>query len=293
MANFGGQRELFMAAPATEVDTNATITSVTITASEPVDIDLDRLVIQAGKDGASEEEGPANDFVNEMRIASLKIRNSIQLIRGQNTVVCPAAPFSGVRGIPSGINFGVWRLETGDTVEFDLTILGTGLSSSVSLGAPCLPCNSRGPNPARPSWNPTYTGSPVKQLAKTASGDIVMTFDADGLVDLDSLIVSAASQSDQAAVQGMPLAAEATVGLTGLALPSGDALVIGKNTPSAPLQAWAPARSFTWSRFGLYQVNAGSTVTASVTLSGLNTYDLQMGARFYPNSGPANKGGCY
>ena len=292
MANFMGQRELFMAAPATTVDTGAGGASVTITASEPVDLDLDRLVIQAGKDGAGKSEGPAHDFAAEARILSIKVRNSIQLIRGQNTVVCPAAPFSGVRGIPSGINFGVWRLETGDTVEFDISLLGTALDSTVSLGAPCLPCNSRGPNPARPNWNPVYTGSPVTQIAKTASGTITMTFDADGLVDLDSLVAHCSSLEDVAAVQGEPLAAEACIGVTSINLPSGDALVIGKNTPSAPLQAWAPARSFTWSRFGLYQVNAGSTVEMGVTASGLNTFDLSMGARFYPNSGPANKGGC-
>ena len=91
----GGARQLVMAsAIAAALDTD-TAEEVTLTVSEPGVLDLDTLCIFAG--ATAVELYASQDFSLYTRIDSIKINNSLQLLRGRN--IASAAGTAGAPGI--------------------------------------------------------------------------------------------------------------------------------------------------------------------------------------------------
>ena len=204
----------------------------------------------------------------------------------------PAGAFGAYRGIAKGIPLGKWSVETGDTVQFDLELDGTGLQTVAQVGIPFLPRNGRGASPPIPTWAPTYSASPATAAAAAATGETVqIEFDEDGIADLTSLQLAATVQPG-ATVQP-DLDGATAIAISSIALPSGDNVVVGQNAKRAPGSIFAAGlRSYSWVNFGAYNVSAGSTIVVTFDNNAAEALDVVAGLRFYPKNGPANRNRC-
>lgn len=294
MAFNTGQRELVMGAPAQNGASGAAnAVTCTITASEPGIFDMDRMCVGVFIDDA---EIQGADLTNQAMVTSLLIQNSIELIRGRNTPAAPTSVFTGTRGIASAIPLGKFALQTGDTIAATISTGGTaGIDWSATFGAPFLPRNSRGASTPLPSWQPVYAASPLTNIATAGApgtptaGQLTITFDEDGVMDLTSLQLGGINEVGNI---GAGTYKDGLGGCTvaSITLPSSNEVVVGQNTPEVPATMWAPGRSYTWNNFGAYAVSAGSTLTVTVNNYLVDDVDVSAGLRFFPKGGPAIRG---
>lgn len=282
MAFNTGERELVMASPSQAGDTANDVT-LTITASEPGILDLDRLVLQVSID---EAEIQGTDFADQGFCTGLLVQNSLQLIRGRNNPEAPTQVWSGTRGISGAMPLGRVTLETGDTIAAGYHVDGTDVDYTATLGAPFLPRNSRGMSLPVPNWQPVYAASPATAIAAAGNGTITITFDEDGIMDLTSLQMGGLNATANIG-NGTYKDATGLLQVTSLALPSSNEIIVGQNTPVAPGTMWGANRSYTWAAFGSYAVSAGSTLVATVSNAGVDVVNASLGLRFFPQGGPA------
>jgi len=285
-------RQLVMASPSGGGAAGAN-TTFTITCSEPGILHADGLVL--GSAASSGINTPSADLVPTGAVTSVLAYNAIELVRGRNTVTVPSGAFSAYRGINS-VRLGDWKMQAGDT--FAVTFDEDGDETAAYLGsiaAPFSPAMSRGGVP-EPNTPCTYAGSPVLDLSADGQGNATLTFDEDGIFSLASL--------QSRVMLDLTAAAGAAVGpwidgsvicdITGITLPSGNALIIGQNTPACPAAFFASAyRKYSFADLGSIPVSAGDTIVVSYDNNETQEGAVaSFGGRFYPAAPVARAGRC-
>ena len=285
-------RQLVMASPAGGAAA-AGNTTYTITASEPGVLHTDTLCIGAG--WVTGVNSPSPDMVPWNGVTSILAYNAIELVRGRNTVVVPSGAFSAYRGLNS-IRLGDWKMQAGDTFAVTFDDDSTNGAAYVgSIAAAFSPAMSRG-GVLEPDGPCTYAGSPIASPSTGATGSCVLTFDEDGIFALSSLtsrVQLALGDSGSAGV-GQWVDGNAITDITGITLPSGNALIIGQNTPVCPASFFAAGlRNYSFAKLGAIPVSAGDTITIGYDLNQTQEAAvISWGGRFYPNSPVTRAGRC-
>ncbi len=293
----GGARQLVMAsAIAAALDTD-TAEEVTLTVSEPGVLDLDTLCIFAG--ATAVELYASQDFSLYTRIDSIKINNSLQLLRGRNiasaagTAGAPGGAFSAYRQL-NQIPLGQWDMDTADTVTIGLSVGGTGIAANTSFAAAFTPKDrGRGNSPVLIAKRPySYVGSPVAEIAAAGSGTNTITFDADGWMSLSSLNIGGLSDETpgSAGLSSDPCGVST---ITSITLPNGSNVLIGQNSPNAPAAMFgAGQRAFSFADLGVYPVSAGSTLAVALKNHSADVVNTNIGVRFLDKKDVASVDGC-
>lgn len=276
-------REFLLASPLSPALNAGAAPSVsTITASENGVVHLDRLLVGAA--AVNEQAGyDTNDLNAAMQVDGLLINGSIELIRGRNAPGAPGGVFSPERQRPV-ISLGDWVFGTGDTVAMTAQITNPGTNGVLATCAPFSPRNKRlgytGPVPA---VRETYAGSPVVGIGGGGgAGNLVITFDQDGVCDLSSLFVSCAPNPKGAG--GNNYSDLTGCYVTQITLPSGDQLILGQAQFGVPAAIFSAARTGNWWSPGLEWVSAGSTVVVGVNQAAAQPANFAAGLPFYPGS---------
>jgi len=275
-------RDIILGSPENGGAAGAAVT-YTITASEPGIFHADSLVLQVGYVEATNT--PTPDLTPYGSVTSILAYNAIELIRGRNTPSAPSGAFSGYRGINS-LRLGDWKMQAGDTFAVTFTddsVNGNATRGSVAGGF--TPSMSRG-GVLEPQGNATYASSPVTDLAAGAAGTCVLTFDEDGIFALNSLQsrVLIDLVADGAAAVGPWDDGSAITQITGITLPSGNAVVIGANSGVCPATMFAAGlRSYSFANLGAISVSAGDTITVAYDYDNTDVgANVSFGGRFYP-----------
>ena len=293
MAFNTGQRELVMGSDVQNGASGAAnAVTCTITASEPGSFDMERAVFGIMGDDANIQGA---DFTNQGMVTSILVQNSIELIRGRNNPAAPTSAFTGTRGIASAIPLGKFALQTGDTIAATISTGGCAVAWSAPVAAPDLPRNSRGASTPLPAWQPTYAASPLTNIATAGApgtgtaGNLTITFDEDGVMDLTSLHLGGINETGNIG-NGTYKDGLGGCNVSSIQLPSSNVVLVGQNNPASPATMWAPGRSYTWANFGAYAVSAGSTLVVTVNNFLPDDVDVSAGLRFFPKGGPAIRG---
>jgi len=276
-------REFLLASPLSpNLTTGAPPSIATITASENGVVHLDRLLVGAA--ATNEQIGyDTNDLNAAMQVDGVLINGSIELIRGRNAPGAPGGVFSPARQ-QSVISLGDWVFGTGDTVAMTAQTTNPGSAGVLSICAPFSPRNKRlGYTGVVPAVRETYAGSPVIGVAGAGgAGNIVITFDQDGVCDLSSLFVSCAPNPKAAG--GNNYADLTGAYVTQITLPSGDQLILGQAQFGVPAAIFSPFRSGHWWSPGFEWVSAGSTVVVAVNQAAAQPANFAAGLPFYPGT---------
>ena len=275
-------RELLCAGGlATALDTDADQDSK-ITASEPGVLHVGRLLFFAGQE--ADVAGYSDlDISMGLQISSLQYNGSEQLIRGRNTAAPPASVFSPYR-LGRVVDLGDYAFSTGDTLSMTVQAQGSGLVGQFAACAPFSPRNKRpGYVGALPSGRMSWAGSPTSQVAATASTDLSLTADADGILDLSNLVIRC--QLDAAGNGAFGPNTLATTVVTQITLPSGDSLIVGQSQGGVAGSIFRGNRASNWVQFGYEAVSAGSVVKIGVTNIGADIANYSWGCPFIPANG--------
>ena len=228
----------------------------------------------------------SHDLSEAMQVRSILINGSTELIRGRNTPEPPASVFSPKRA-HRFLDLGDWAFSTGDTVAFQLSVIGTNVTSESTIAFPYSPRNIRegyiGP---MPHSKMSYAGSPTTAVAASGTADLTITFDADGVIDLDMLSVYCIN--DQAATGEYGPEALGSLLITQITLPSNQQLVIGQAPGGVAGSSFRASRNGNWFSLGKLFVSAGSTLVVGVDSASVDAGDASCGVPFWPSDG---KGG--
>jgi hypothetical protein len=259
----------------------------TITISENGVLDLGRLQFFAAEN--SDIVGYSSHDLSECcEVSSILINGSTELIRARNTPAPPASVFSPNRA-QRFLDLGQWAFSTGDTVAFTVQVQGSNVTGDCAFAAPFMPRNVRegyiGP---MPTSKMQYAGSPTSQLAASATGDVVCTFDSDGVVDLNGLVVRACD--DQAATGEYGPESLDTTLITQITTPGSQQLIVGQSPGGCPAATFRATRNGNWVNLGKLWVSAGSTLTLGIESTSVDVKNVSFGLPFWPADG--QKGIC-
>lgn len=269
-----------MASPLT---TGATgLLAATLQAATSGDADLDRLLMVAAP--VTIAAGLPLDLLPILRVRSLLVQSELEMIRGSGTVSGPGGSFSPLR-LYSPIQLGRQAMESKDVIDLS-AFAAPGVNWGLSFAVPFVPSSKARARASRF----VQPGTPHRYVASTEAsavptGTITMTFDASGVVDLDSLqlLGTCTPPVDNF---GQELLA-ATV-LTSITLPTGDQLILGSGgTPAVPANTFAFGRDRNWVHFGQFQVSNGEAITIGYNYFGdaaVAGEIFSAGCRFYPSA---------
>jgi hypothetical protein len=279
--------ELIAASPvAAALDTDADEV-VTITISENGVLDLGRLQFWACEN--SDIVGYSSHDLSECaEVSSILINGSTEIIRARNTPAPPASVFSPLRA-QRFLDLGQWAFSTGDTVAFTVQVQGANVTGDCTFAAPFLPRNVRegyiGP---MPTSKMQFAGSPTSQLAASAAGDLTCTFDADGVVDLDMLVIRA--MDDQAATGEYGPESLDSLLVTQITTPGSQQLIVGQAPGGCSGLTFRASRTGNWVSMGKLWVSAGSTLVVGIDNNSVDIKNASFGLPFWPADG--QKGIC-
>ena len=276
-------REFLLGSPLSPaLNPGAGPSQTTIAASENGVVHLDRL--QIGAVASSEQVGYSGfDLTEMLEVNNLLVNGSIELIRGRNNPGAPGSVFSPLRDTPV-INLGDWAFGTGDTVAMNAQIQGTGpINGAFTIAAPFTPRNKRlGYTGAIPAVRQTYAGAQAQGIGPGGNAPVTITFDQDGVADLNSLVVSCGYD---ALVNGVtPYAQLASSFVQQITLPSGDQLILGQGVFGVSSLIFSATRAGNWWSPGFEFVSAGSQIQILVTNQGTQNGSYTAGMPFYPSS---------
>ena len=259
----------------------------TITISENGVLDLGRLQFFAAEN--SDIVGYSSHDLSECcEVSSILINGSTELIRARNAAAPPASVFSPNRA-QRFLDLGQWAFSTGDTVAFTVQVQGSNVTGDCAFAAPFMPRNVRegyiGP---MPTSKMQYAGSPTSQLAASATGDITCTFDSDGVVDLNGLVVRACA--DQAATGEYGPESLDTTLITQITTPGSQQLIVGQSPGGCPAATFRATRNGNWVNLGKLWVSAGSTLVLGIESTSVDVKNVSFGVPFWPADG--QKGIC-
>ena len=275
-------REFLLASPLAAGLNTAAPQTATITASENGVVHLDRLLVGAG---ATNEQAGYNgyDLGLGLEVQGLLVNGSIELIRGRNNPSAPGSVFSPKRERPV-IALGDWAFGTGDTLALLGEVQGVGVTGQMVIATPFSPRNKReGYIGALPAVRQTYAGSPNTAIAAGATVNVTITFDQDGVADLDSLIVRGMYANNAAGSNDYDQLSGAFVNQ--ITLPSGDQLILGQGVFGVAASIFAGTRAGNWWSPGKEWVSAGSTIVFSINNFTPVNADFSVGCPFYPAAG--------
>jgi hypothetical protein len=258
---------------------------VTITISENGVLDLGRLQFWAAEN--SDIVGYSSHDLSECaQVTSILINGSTELIRGRNTAAPPASVFSPYRA-QRFLDLGEWAFSTGDTVAFTIQVQGTNITGDCTFAAPFMPRNIRegyvGP---MPTSKMQYTGSPVSEIAASATANLTATFDADGVVDLDGICFRA--MDDQAATGEYGPESLSSLLVTQITTPGNQQLIVGQAPGGISGATFRATRNGNWVHLGKLWVSAGSTLVCGVDNNSVDVKNASFGLPYWPADG---KGG--
>lgn len=277
------QRELLVGSPiATALDTG-TPETVTVTANEQMDIDLDRPLVFAGLN--------ADIIYGQLGYGQLIFTPSLQLkgrarqlVRGAAGAMYPVSwgvPRAVVRPTP----IGGWRSwGGGETIALMLQVEGTNFTGDAALAYPCLPSGGMVGPVIRPRGFPTMLAGVPQTVAAGGAGTLTLTPDADGYIDLSGIVINGLSNEATATTGRFQDAVRGSF-MTSLELPNGSDLLIGQGTPVAPLGVFHASRNANYFEPGFLKISNGTNVTVSFTNNGPDIADFTIGAPFWPSDG--------
>jgi len=189
------QREVILAAAMQATIDSGTAAVITITAPEDGIADLARLAVLVQDDDASQATGTGVvclDITQICRIQAITLDGAVLFLRGRNTPSAPAGAFAVNRN-KNFVGLPKLRLKTGAVLTISVIFIQTAVDARGSACLPFAPDRLAGMTDAglMDGLNEVYVGSPevvVTDVDGTAT-PLTITFDADGLVDLDRLIV--------------------------------------------------------------------------------------------------------
>ena len=276
-------REFLMASPLSGGLNTGVPQVSTITASENGVAHLDRLLVGAAS--TVDVVGyNGYDLGLNMEVQSLLINGSIELIRGRNAPASPGSIFSPARVRPI-VSLGDWTFGTGDTVALTGQVAGAGILGNLTTAVPFSPRNVRlGYTGVPPASRATFAGSPAVAIAGGAALNVTVTFDQDGIADLDSMIVSGGP--NPSAVAGASISHDALTGayVTQITLPSGDQIILGQAQFGAAASIFSATRPGNWFSPGQEWVSAGSQIVFNIANVAAQGCSFQVGMPFYPGT---------
>ena len=227
------------------------------------------------------------DLTECCEVTSILINGSTELLRGRNNPSAPSGVFSPMRN-HRFLDLGDWAFSTGDTVAFTVTMGGTNLASEATMAFPFMPRNIRegyiGP---MPQSKMSYAGSPTSaNIAASGAVDLTITFDQDGVVNLDDLVVY--SINNQAATGEYGPEALSSLLVTQITLPSNQQIVVGQAPGGVAGASFRATRNGNWFSLGRLFVSAGSQLVVGVDNASVDIADASCGIPFWPADG---KGG--
>jgi len=272
-------REFLLASPLNVgFNTGAGPQNATIAASENGVVHLDRTLILAA--ATNEQAGYTGwDLSESAVVGGFLVNGSIELIRGRNAPQPPTSIFSAYRQRPV-VSFGDWSFGTGDTVQLTSTIGGAGITGNLGVCAPFSPRNRRlGYTGVLPAVRQTFAGSPAVGIAAAAAANLVITFDQDGVADLDSLVVFGGYNNNAAGTNAYDSLGGSIV--TQITLPSGDQLILGQAQGGVASSIFSATRAGNWWSPGKEFVSAGSTITIGLSNVASQAGTFSAGLPFY------------
>jgi len=288
-ANLYPGRELIMCSPTGTVGVGSTGT-VTLTVSEPGRLMLSRLVVSASYATATSAATIA--AIDTLNISSLQINGAEQLIRGRNSLAAPAGAFSAYRGI-NNIGLPDVMMNASDTLTIVCGSEATQTGAiDFSMAAAFQPSNIR-LSVDQPGGTAYYAASTVAEIAaNTAGGTATWTADESGVVALGSLQYrSSLDLASAGGAAGDWADADMSSEISSIKLPTGNALVIGQNTPVLNGSYLAAGkRSYTWFNGGAIRCNGGDTIVFTINNAAPDVANTSFGFRFYPDIRPTFDG---
>jgi len=273
-------RQIILGSPVATLSSASNV-DLTITCNEPGTLHLDTLCISAGQITAARSmQASLTDYI---AATSALVFGSIELIRGRNSVVAPAGAFSPYRSL-NQIRLGDWPVQAGDTFAVNIaSTIANSTAAECTMSAAFSPSTRRG-GVAEPGGASTYAGSPTSEGLATSTGNAVtLTFDEAGVFALGSLNVMASSDHTAAGTEGYWTDAASWCQITDIALPSGNKILVGNNTPTmSPASFSAGLRAFSWAALGAIPVSASDTIVITWDNPGATDVNLSFGGRFSP-----------
>jgi hypothetical protein len=240
------------------------VATVTLSFSEPGEIDLDRLVICMAADGTAVGNQVEN-LLNVANITSMELNGSEILVRGRNTPASPASIFSVLR--PSNfVGLGKRRVSSSDTlaITLDASDYAGTVDFSATACVPMFPDRFRGKTLLRlPAGNEVIQASPLTAISAKTATALTITCDASGFVDLSRLAVQISIPGTSNLNSNEGAIADTWANLAQLAVRSDYNIVIGQGTPVAPLVSTGH-RLRNWFNPGIHKVSAGDSITVTV-----------------------------
>ncbi len=296
-------RERLACSPNTQLaDVGGGANTVVLQMSQAGTVDLDRLLI-----GAMSTDPVANqstiDLTPLVRVGSIRLRNTVELIRGDSSsaspVQAPGGVFNPLRSY-TPVRLGKVHLEARETIAINLHLNAAGVTAVGSFAVPYVPDEPYqiGVGEANLAGREhSYAGATLETIAPppaAQTADVTISFDGNGVADLSSLqiLASADPTADfkQDVVAGLQVQSILIPGrnelITGVDGGAGAELAV----PGPVFSAFGRRNS--WVDFGPVGVTQSNTVVVKIhnrtDLSGppaINT-QVTVGMRFYPE-GPS------
>lgn len=274
-------REFLLGSPLVNPNSGGGPQIAQITASENGVVHMDRL--QLGTVATNAQPGYSGfDLTEITEVTSLLVNGSIELIRGRNNPGAPGAAFSPRRETPV-IALGDWSFGTGDTVALSGQIQGTGINAAMSVAAPFSPRNQRlGYTGVIPAVRQTFAAAQPQFINPGAQNPVTITFDQDGVADLNSLVAQCGY--NQVAAGTTPYEMLASSYVNQITLPSGDQLILGQGVFGVSSLIFSATRAGNWWSPGFEWVSAGSTIVVQMSNQGTQPGSYTVGCPFFPSS---------
>lgn len=260
-------RQVLLCALPAALNSGAGPAAMVFTASEKGTPSFAAMVIAAG--ATNDSAAPSRDFSDRLTINNMLFKNRIEFLKGRGVggnppqaqnMWCPRRAIARWTGIDSA---GV--INTGDTLAILAELDNAGLLGANTFGTAACAFM-----PANPSIQASKPGAPfvpvgaqqLLNLAPGANGQLVHTFDEDGVADLSNAALGGVCQPGAVNLGNDPLE---SLTIEGITLPDRDNLIVGQGAVSAPGLMWSEDRPFNFFSPGLVEVSAGSQVVWQVT----------------------------
>jgi len=256
-------------------------------------VDLDRLLI-AGMSTTAVASQSTIDLNPLLRVGSVRLRNTTELIRGDassaSPVQAPGGVFNPLRSY-TPVRLGRVRLEARETISIALHVNAAGVTAVGSFAVPYVPDQPDQFSAGQANLagrSQSYAASTLTAINAGAVQPVTISFDGNGMVDLSSLQLLA-SANPAANYQQDVVAAMQVISIQ---IPGRNELLTGVDAGvgfelAAPGPMFAAfGRRNSWVDFGPIEATQSNTVQAIIANRGASNAVVAIGARFYPE-GPS------
>lgn len=267
--------------------------TVVLQMSQAGTVDLDRLLIGAISTTAVANQSTI-DLAPLLRVGSIRLRNTVELIRGDastaSPVQAPGGVFNPLRSY-TPVRLGKVHLEARETISINLHLNAAGVTAVGSFAAPYVPdepdqIGAGMVNLAGRSHS--YAGSTLAAINAGVIAPVTISFDGNGVADMSSLQLLAGANPVANYKQDVVPALQ----VVSIQIPGRNELITGVDGGvGAELAVPGPVfaafgRRNSWVDFGPIGVTQSNTVVATIANRGASNAQVAIGARFYPE-GPS------